>query len=164
MTEETIMAFSIQQIGTVRCGDTGYFIALGPGYAPALTGLEGFGHVQVLWWFDRCDDLASRSTLTAAQPYAKGPGTVGVFATRSPLRPNPVAVSTSYVTHIDHDSGVIGLAWIDAEDGTPVLDIKPYTPSVDRIERPAVPEWCAHWPKSVEESADFDWGPEFNFS
>ena len=52
---------------------------------------------------------------------------------------------------------------IDANDGTPVLDIKPYTPSSDRIEAPGVPEWCSHWPKSLEQSENFDWGNEFNF-
>ncbi len=46
---------------------------------------------------------------------------------------------------------------------TPVLDIKTYTPSLDRIEAPGVPEWCSHWPKSAEASEHFDWASEFNF-
>ena len=57
----------------------------------------------------------------------------------------------------------MGLAYIDAENGTPVLDVKPYTPSLDRVERPDVPGWCAHWPKSAEASGDFDWEKVFNF-
>jgi tRNA (Thr-GGU) A37 N-methylase len=61
------------------------------------------------------------------------------------------------------EKGIIGLAFIDAEDGTPVLDIKPYTPSLDRVENPIVPKWCAHWPKSVESSGSFDWSSVFNF-
>jgi len=61
------------------------------------------------------------------------------------------------------DNGVIGLAYIDADDQSPVLDIKPYTPSLDRAETPRVPEWCGHWPKNVESSSDFDWESEFNF-
>jgi hypothetical protein len=44
-----------------------------------------------------------------------------------------------------------------------VLDLKPYTPSIDRVESPSVPEWCDHWPKSYEESGGFDWEAEFNF-
>ena len=64
---------------------------------------------------------------------------------------------------IDHENGLIRIAYIDADDGTPVLDLKPYTPSLDRVESPDVPDWCAHWPRSVEESGDFDWENEFNF-
>lgn len=45
----------------------------------------------------------------------------------------------------------------------PVLDIKPYTPSLDRVETPNVPEWCSEWPKSTEESGNFDWESVFNF-
>ena len=157
------MNFSLKQIGTVRCGEDGFSIVLESAYRPALEGLEGFGHVQALWWFDGCDDPRSRAALTERKPYTRGPETLGVFATRSPRRPNPIAVSTSGVTYIDRENGVVGLTWIDANDGTPVLDLKPYTPSVDRVEDPATPSWCAHWPGSVEAGGDFDWDAEFNF-
>lgn len=60
-------------------------------------------------------------------------------------------------------NAVIGLAYIDAFDGAPILDIKPYTPSIDRVENPAVPDWCSHWPKCYEKSGDFDWESEMNF-
>lgn len=56
--------------------------------------------------------------------------------------------------------------WLEkdvSDDGSPVLDIKPYTPSLDRIEAPGVPQWCSHWPKSLEEAGCFDWEEEFNF-
>lgn len=157
------MQFTLNQIGTVHCGADGFSVTVAPEYRKALTGLEGFSHVQVLWWFDKCDDDAQRSVLTIDQPYKSGPDVMGTFATRSPQRPNPIAVSPSYVTYLDRENGVIGLAWIDAMDGTPVLDIKPYTPSADRVENPEVPDWCAHWPKCIEESGDFDWESEFNF-
>lgn len=51
----------------------------------------------------------------------------------------------------------------DADNGTPVLDIKPYTPSYDRVENPLVPAWCSRWPKNTETSGDFDWDEVFNF-
>lgn len=88
---------------------------------------------------------------------------MGIFATRSPARPNPIALGTAQVIRIDHASGVIQIAYTDAADQTPVLDIKPYTPSLDRVESPAVPDWCSHWPKSLEESGGFDWESVFNF-
>lgn len=157
------MSFNVNPIGTVHAGDDGFFIRLKPEYRPALAGLDGFGYVQVLWWFDGCDDAESRTKLVENKPYVNGPEQLGTFATRSPERPNPIALSTAYITYIDPDEGLLGLAWIDADDQTPVLDIKPYTPSADRVEEPMVPDWCAHWPKSVELSEEFDWEAEFNF-
>ena len=85
------------------------------------------------------------------------------FATRSPERPNPIALSCSYITYIDEENGIIGLAYIDAENDTPVLDIKPYTPSLDRVENPITPKWCEDWPDSVEKSGEFDWSSVFRF-
>ena len=88
---------------------------------------------------------------------------LGAFATRTPERPNPIALSCARVTHLDRERGVVGLDYLDAEEGSPVLDLKPYLPSLDRVERPVMPAWCAHWPDSVEKSGDFDWEKEFNF-
>lgn len=157
------MTISVKQIGAVHCGENGYSIVLKPEYAAGLSGLEGYGHIQVVWWCDGCDDERSRAKLTISKPYTNGPETLGVFATRSPERPNPIAISAAQVTYIDAPRGVVGLAWTDANDGTPVLDIKPYVPSVDRVGNPTVPGWCSHWPKSAEESGDFDWASEFTF-
>jgi len=67
------------------------------------------------------------------------------------------------VLGIDYEKGRIQIPYIDANDGSPVLDIKPYTPSLDRVEDPGVPAWCRHWPRSLEQSGSFDWENEFNF-
>lgn len=157
------MRFTLNQIGAVHCSEDGFSIQISPEYREALTGLEGFRYIQILWWFDGCDNEESRTKLIETKPYKKGPDLLGTFATRSPERPNPIAVSSSYVTYIDIENGIIGLAWIDANDGTPVLDIKPYIPSVDRVEEPTVPDWCSDWPRNVETSGDFDWEEVFNF-
>lgn len=85
--------------------------------------------------------------LVEKKPYKNAPEVLGTFATRSPERPNPIGVSCSYVTYVDYQNGIIGLAYIDADDGTPVLDIKPYMPSLDRVEEPLMPSWCSNWPK-----------------
>lgn len=153
----------LKKIGTVVNQEGEMKIALDQTYLFALKGLDGFSHIQVLYWFDGCDTAASRSKLTERSPYKKGPAQIGTFATRTPERPNPIALSCAYITYVDEDNGIIGLAYIDAEDGSPVLDIKPYTPSLDRVEHPVVPKWCAHWPKSCEAGSDFDWEKEFNF-
>lgn len=150
----------VHPIGRVECEDGEFRIALNPEYAPALRGLEGYSHLQVIWWFDRKE---GRGTLVEEQPYAKGPDELGVFATRSPMRPNPIAVSSVGIAYVNEAAATVGLYYIDAFPESPVLDLKPYTPSVDRVESPSVPEWCAHWPGSYEESGDFDWEAEFNF-
>jgi tRNA-Thr(GGU) m(6)t(6)A37 methyltransferase TsaA len=163
MEEEHMQHFTVTPIGKIHVSEDGMFIELEPAYIPALQALEGFSHLSVFWWFSDFDNAEMRSVLGMPQPYKNGPPVMGVFATRSPVRPNPIALSAVRALHIDHEKGIVQIAWIDANDGTPVLDIKPYTPSVDRIETPGVPEWCRHWPKSVEQSADFDWESEFNF-
>lgn len=155
--------FTINSIGKVRADNNGMCIELEKEFAAALTNLEGFGHINVLWWFDQSDNSDSRSKLVEESPYKGSPEMLGTFATRSPERPNPIALTCASVTYIDCENGIIGLDFIDAADGTPVLDIKPYTPSLDRVEHPIVPKWCSSWPKNVETSGDFDWSTVFNF-
>ncbi len=153
----------LNSIGSVFSDERGMGIKLDSQYIPALMNLEGFSHINVLWWFNKTDNTASRRRLIEKSPYKNSPEMLGAFATRSPERPNPIALSCSYLTYIDASEGIIGLAYIDAEDGSPVLDIKPYTPSLDRVEKPEVPEWCSNWPNCIEDSGDFDWSSVFNF-
>lgn len=155
--------FIVHPIGKVYNNEKGTFIEVEKSYIPALQALDGFSHINVIWWFSDFDDEQSRSTLQTEQPYKGAPEVMGIFSTRSPLRPNPIALTTVNIIDIDYEKGVIHIAFIDANDNTPVLDIKPYTPSLDRVERPSVPAWCSHWPKSSEESAYFAWEKEFNF-
>lgn len=155
--------FSVKSIGKACVNEEGMFIKLDPEYIPALKSLDGFGHLNVIWWFSEFDNAAARSVLESPKPYKKGPETMGIFATRSPVRPNPLALTAVEVLDINYQTGVIRVAYIDAHDNTPILDIKPYTPSVDRVENPRVPEWCAEWPANVEQSGNFDWEDVFNF-
>jgi tRNA-Thr(GGU) m(6)t(6)A37 methyltransferase TsaA len=156
-------AIALHPIGKIEPDGNGAKIVLAPEYAKGLEGLRGYGHVQVLWWMDRCDNPAARSILVERKPYVHGPEELGVFALRSPERPNPVALSTAEIVSVDAEAGTLSLAWLDAFPGSAVLDLKPYTPSLDRVERPVTPDWCRHWPKSCEESGAFDWAAEFNF-
>ena len=155
--------FKLHPIGTVHAGKEGSCLEIAPPYRGALAGLEDFGYVNVLWWFSGCDNGISRNKLGERRPYVRGPETLGTFATRSPERPNPIALSCAHVVNLDRERGVLVLDYLDAEAGSPVLDIKPYLPSLDRVERPIIPGWCAHWPDSVEKSGMFDWEKEFNF-
>lgn len=155
--------YEVFPIGKIQNNQNGTAIEIEPKYLPAMKALEGFSHITIIWWFSDFDSKEARTTLETPKPYQKAPDVMGIFATRSPLRPNPIALTTVEITHLDYQKGLIHIAYIDANDNTPVLDIKPYTPSYDRIENPSVPEWCSHWPRSLEQSAYFDWEKEFLF-
>ena len=153
--------FSVSAIGYIRSGKDGFYLEILKDYRSALTGLEGFSHVNVLWWSHLSESIEYRSILECEQPYKHSPATLGIFATRSPIRPNPIALTAAAILKIDCECGRIYIPYIDAEDGTPIIDLKPYHPSVDRIREVSVPEWCSHWPKWYEDSANFDWASEF---
>lgn len=155
--------YQLKPIGKVKNDHNGAFIELEPEYIPGLQALEGFSHINVIWWFSDCDNQADRKLLQTEQPYKNAPAVMGIFATRSPARPNPIALTTSEIINIDLNKGIIRLTFIDANDNTPVLDIKPYTPSFDRVETPGVPVWCSEWPRSTEASGCFNWEQVFNF-
>jgi tRNA (adenine37-N6)-methyltransferase len=90
-----------------------------PEFAAGLDGLEGFSHIIVLFHFHR----AGASKLEVIPPGESKPR--GVFATRSPRRPNPLGLSVLRL--LGRDGRVLEVSGLDLIDGTPVLDIKPYT-------------------------------------
>lgn len=153
--------YHVTPIGRVAAGPQGHALQIAPEYREALEGLEGFGHVLVLWWSHHLDAPEHRSVLTAEQPYRKAPHRIGIFATRSPLRPNPICLSVAPLLEVDRENGLVRVPWLDAGDGTPILDLKPYHPSSDRIRDVQMPAWCRHWPEWYEDSGEFDWEAEF---
>ncbi|RQW04534.1 S-adenosylmethionine-dependent methyltransferase [candidate division KSB1 bacterium] len=155
--------FSIEPIGFIQAQNGDFSIQIQEKYRPALLGLDEYSHVQVTWWANLMDSREFRSLLVAEKPYTKGPDKIGIFATRSPARPNPLAITSTAIIRIDQKSGTIFVPYIDAEDGTPVIDLKPYHPSTERIREVRVPQWNDHWPKWLEDSGEFDWEAEFNF-
>ena len=157
------VTYALKPIGTVRVAKDGFRLLIDREYREALAGLEGFSHVQTVYWFHLNDSDEARSCRVSKRPYKKGPEKLGIFATRSPFRPNPIAVTPSRILEMDEAEGTIRVDYIDAEDGTPILDLKPYHPCSDRVRDAEVPKWCAHWPKCLEDNATFDWGAEFNF-
>lgn len=149
------------EIGTISTTD-GYELRVHPLWAPGLAGLQGFSHLLIVWHAHRVPAWVP-SDLVLGRPYRLAPDRLGVFATRSPHRPNPIAVSVVAVRSVDVEKGVLALEWTDAEDGTPVLDIKPYHRCTEVVAQPRYPQWCAHWPANLEASAKFDWEGEFLF-
>lgn len=93
-----------------------------PQYESGLTDIEGFSHLYVLWAFDRSTGYDLLSTPpTDTRPH-------GVFATRSPRRPNPIGLTV--VTLLRHEGCNLHVRGVDMLDGTPILDIKPYLSSI----------------------------------
>jgi tRNA (adenine37-N6)-methyltransferase len=97
-------------------------IEIRPDLEPGLLDIEGFSHLLVIWVFDRSD----RTELVGTPPSDDRPH--GVFATRSPRRPNPIGLTV--VRLLEREGSHLRVAGVDMLDGTPVLDIKPYLSSV----------------------------------
>ncbi|MCP4594800.1 MAG: hypothetical protein GY842_29055, partial [bacterium] len=108
--------------------------------------------------FHRLDGDRFRRATHNKPPYENAPVT-GVFASRSPVRANPIGLTTVRVVGVDHERGIVELDGIDAFDETPIVDLKPYIPATDRVKQFRVPEWIAHWPvwhQGFEEPASVD--------
>ncbi len=93
-----------------------------PEFSPGLADIEGFSHLYVLWTFDRSEgfDLFGKAP-TDSRPH-------GVFATRSPRRPNPIGLTVVELLRRENES--LHVRGVDMLDGTPILDIKPYMSSI----------------------------------
>ncbi len=155
-------SIQVNSIGSIHSENGLFYIQVKDEYKEGLTSLNGFSKLQVVWWGDLFDASKERFELIIDQPYKSSPKEVGVFATRSQFRPNPILITTIIVEKIDFEKGIIYTPYIDAENDTPLLDIKPYH-LYERVENCVVPEWCNHWPSSSENAASFDWANEFNF-
>jgi tRNA-Thr(GGU) m(6)t(6)A37 methyltransferase TsaA len=93
-----------------------------PEFELGLTDIEGFSHLFVIWFFDRSDGFQ----LLGTPPFDNRPH--GVFATRSPRRPNPIGLTV--VELLRREGGRLHVRGLDMLDGTPILDIKPYMSSI----------------------------------
>lgn len=97
-----------------------------------LRGIEGWSHLWLIWHFDRIPD--GQWAPTVAPPKLGGKTRVGVFATRSPFRPNAIGLSSVKLVNADlhtKEGPVLYVAGADLADGTPIFDIKPYLPYAD---------------------------------
>ncbi|MCF8223718.1 MAG: SAM-dependent methyltransferase [Bacteroidales bacterium] len=153
--------FEVKSIGSVINEEGSYYIKIKEEYLEALTGLEDYSHIDIIWWGHLSDSNEGRKTTKLGKLFKKGPDEIGVFATRAPFRPNPILTSTIRVQKIDFDKGIIHTPFIDAENETPVLDIKPYR-KMERVKNCRVPEWTESWPEWFEDAATYNWDKEIN--
>lgn len=103
--------------------DVEALIELDPRYVQGLEGLSLMSHIYVLYWLDR----AARNLIVQAPSHAPAPR--GVFALRSPVRPNPIGLSVAELVAVQGTT--VRIRNIDCVDGTPLIDIKPYFASTD---------------------------------
>ncbi|WP_420413449.1 TrmO family methyltransferase domain-containing protein [Roseibium sp.] len=154
------MTHVLTVIGKVCRAESGFEVRIDEAFRQGLTGLDQFSHAFVFWLADRAD-APGNAPLICPAPYTACDQDVGVFASRSPDRPNPVCLSAIAVTGVDIKTGSVTTPYIDTLPETPIIDIKPYFPASDLVSSAHTPAHFSHWPMSYEESALFDWSAEF---
>ncbi|HZR84099.1 MAG TPA: tRNA (N6-threonylcarbamoyladenosine(37)-N6)-methyltransferase TrmO [Candidatus Binatia bacterium] len=145
MTEFTVRAIGRVESGARDLVDEGWAavesrIVVEPEFAPGLRGLADFSHVVVIAYlhaaaFDRERHLVRRPRGLATMPE------LGIFAQRAKDRPNPLGVTVVPLVAVERDG--IRVRGLDAVDGTPILDLKPYFPEFDAAPGARVPAWVA---------------------
>ena len=116
--------YRVKSIGYVKHDESGFYLKIADEYRPALKGLEGFNYINVLFWCHMVDNDDQRAVLEYEKPYRKSPEKLGVFSTRSPARPNPIALTPVFVFDLDAEKGIIRIPFIDADNDTPIIDLR----------------------------------------
>ena len=145
--------YTVNPIGIVHCPvtemsqgnwrDVESEIRLDPTYVPGLAGLAEFSHIMVVFWLHQAMGFDPAKQLLRKPRGMDNLAAVGVFAQRTKYRPNPIAVSSVPLKEIR--GGTIVLTGLDALDGTPVLDIKPYIPPFDSHPGATNPDWVKYF-------------------
>ncbi len=119
-------------------------IRLIPQFCSGLKRIKAFSHIIVLYWAHLRDSKKERNTLLVFPKRHAVKTETGVFACRSPSRPNPIGFCVAEVVRVGDCELVV--KGIDAYEGTPIIDIKPYIPETDSIHDARVPKWTANRP------------------
>jgi tRNA-Thr(GGU) m(6)t(6)A37 methyltransferase TsaA len=110
-----------------------------PEFSDGLKSIEDFSHILILYWIHQRDNEADRRTLLVLPRRHAVEVEKGVFACRSPSRPNPIGMCVVELTTVD--GCVLTVKGLDAFKDSPVIDIKPYIPRADCFPDARVPEW-----------------------
>lgn len=133
--------FTVTPIGRIVKEGERTFVRVDARHHDGLLGLEDWSHLWVFYWFDRNDTPERRAVLRVHPRGNRENPLTGVFATRSPMRPNLIALSLCRVVSIKGTD--IEIESIDAFEQTPVIDLKPYTPRNDLPQgKVRVPKWA----------------------
>ncbi len=115
-------------------------------YGKKLSSLNIFSHLIILYWFHLRDNEKERSTIHVVPRRHAGAPQVNVFASRSPSRPNPIGFCI--VELIAVEDCILTVRGLDAFEGSPIVDIKPYIPKADAVPNATIPEWIRNGPKT----------------
>lgn len=117
-----------------------------PEFCAGLQHLNDFSHIIVLYWFHLRDNENERRIIRVVPRRHPGAPEVGVFASRSPSRPNPVGLCVTELMKIEECT--LTVKGLDAVENSPIIDIKPYIPRADSISEAQVPDWTSRGPPS----------------
>ena len=126
-------------IGYIRKKTDKNLIELDEKHRAGLLGIDGFSHIVVCYWLHKNDTKEGREMLRVHPRHDEKNPLTGVFATHSPLRPNPLAITVCRLLSVD--GCTLALENIDAFDGSPVIDIKCYIPAAMPSSGIRMPDW-----------------------
>lgn len=128
-------------------------VILDPKLEEALEGIEDYSHLLVLFWLNRVQK--GRRNLKKIHPKSREDlPLVGIFATRTQYRPNPIGLTL--VELIWRKKNILRVRGLDAVNGTPVIDIKPISPLQEFLKKPKVPKWYDQlWRDQKRQKSDF---------
>ncbi|MHC1599226.1 MAG: tRNA (N6-threonylcarbamoyladenosine(37)-N6)-methyltransferase TrmO [Candidatus Methanospirareceae archaeon] len=115
-------------------------------FCEGLGGLDTFSHIIILYWFHLRATEERRRVLKVIPKGRPGNPEVGVFTSRSPSRPNPIGLCVAEL--VKQEGNILSVKGLDAFEGAPIIDIKPYIPQIDAFPKAAVPQWARHDPKT----------------
>lgn len=127
-------------IGTVEKAGEEAKIKIFPWFCKGLRGVEGYSHLIVLYWIHLRDNKEDRRTLLVFPKRHAVNVLTGVFACRSPSRPNPIGLCV--VELLRREDCTLIVKGLDAIENSPIIDIKPYIPKTDSVPDARVPEWA----------------------
>jgi len=134
-------------IGVVeKAGEQEAKVRIFSGFCAGLKGIEDFSHLIILYWIHLRDNEEERRTLVVFPRRHAVNVETGVFACRSPSRPNPIGLCVVELLKVENC--ILTVKELDALEGSPIIDIKPYIPRADSIPNARVPEWTWHGPKT----------------
>jgi len=134
-----IKTICLNPVGVVKKQGQRTWLEVLPEYGPALKGLRDFSHLWVFYWFHGNDNPEDRRTLQVHPRRDPANPLTGVFACRAPVRPNLIGFTACKIIKVE--GNVVEVADLDALDGSPILDLKPYIPGGDAIPEAVTPEW-----------------------
>jgi tRNA-Thr(GGU) m(6)t(6)A37 methyltransferase TsaA len=135
------MEYSVRPIGHVEKNETGIYLTINSELWDATIHVDLFSHLIVLWWIHERDTESDRKTLISYPPRGKGDEPSGTFSCRTPVRPNPIGHTIVKLLEVDDENKRLKIDHMDANQDSPILDIKPYLPSSDRVDNARVEPW-----------------------